>query len=131
MYPRLAYSLKDKFSQSYNFSSVSDTAKTFVKVNIFGYVGFDVLAAVVMKSFILWDIMSRSPLKINRRFGGSCRLHIQDRRTSMKHAASSVSFLLGLFFDPEEQGIPFLKNILSTDYMVVHARKMRSSLLAM
>jgi hypothetical protein len=37
-----------------------------------------------MKSSVFWDITPSSPLKINRRFGGTCRLH------------------LGLFFHPEE-----------------------------
>jgi hypothetical protein len=36
-------------------------------------VGFEVLTAVVMKSSILSDIMPCSPLKANRRFGGTCR----------------------------------------------------------
>jgi hypothetical protein len=34
------------------------------------FVGFEVLAAVVMKSTIFWDITPCSPLKVNRRFGG-------------------------------------------------------------
>jgi hypothetical protein len=33
--------------------------------------------AVVMKSPIFWDIMLCSPLKVNRHFGGTCRLHLQ------------------------------------------------------
>jgi hypothetical protein len=45
-------------------------------------VGFRVLTAVVMKSSIFWDITPCSPLKVNRRFGGTCRLHLQDRRIS-------------------------------------------------
>jgi hypothetical protein len=35
-----------------------------------------------MKSTIVWDIMPYSPLKINRRFGGTSRLHLQGRRIS-------------------------------------------------
>jgi hypothetical protein len=42
-----------------------------------GYVGFEVLTAVVMNSSIFWDITPCSPLKVNRRFGGTCRLHLQ------------------------------------------------------
>jgi hypothetical protein len=38
------------------------------------------------KIVVLWDITSWSPLKVNRHFGGICRLHL--------HAC----FLLGLFF---------------------------------
>jgi hypothetical protein len=47
--------------------------------NILRNVGFDVLTAVVMKSSIFWDITPCNPLRINRRFGGTCRLHIQGR----------------------------------------------------
>jgi hypothetical protein len=45
-------------------------------------VGIEVLTAVVVKSSIFWDIMLCSPLKLNRRFGGTCHLHLQDRRIS-------------------------------------------------
>jgi hypothetical protein len=45
-------------------------------------VGFEVLTAVVMKSKIFWDITPCSPLKFNRHFGGTCRLHLQGRRIS-------------------------------------------------
>jgi hypothetical protein len=34
-------------------------------------VGFEVFTAVVMKSAVFWDITACSPLKVNRRFGGS------------------------------------------------------------
>jgi hypothetical protein len=69
-------------------------------------VEFEILTAVVMKSSIFWDIRPCSPLKIKRRFGGTCRIH--------------AGFLLGLFFDPEYGGDLFLRNVglLSTDYMV-------------
>jgi hypothetical protein len=46
------------------------------------YVGFDILTSVVVKSSIFWDITPCSPLKVNRRFGGTYRLHIQGLRTS-------------------------------------------------
>jgi hypothetical protein len=45
-------------------------------------VGIEVLTAVVMKSTIFWDITPCSLLKVNRRFGGTYRLHLQGRRTS-------------------------------------------------
>jgi hypothetical protein len=38
---------------------------------------FEVLTAVVMNSFIFWDIMLCSPVKLNQCFGGTCRLHPQ------------------------------------------------------
>jgi hypothetical protein len=43
-------------------------------------VGFEVLTAAVTESSIFWDITQCSTLKVNRRFGGTCRLHLQGRR---------------------------------------------------
>jgi hypothetical protein len=43
-------------------------------------VGFEVLQPVVMKSNIVWDITLCSPLSVNRRFGGTFRLHLQGRK---------------------------------------------------
>jgi hypothetical protein len=43
--------------------------------------GFEVLTAVIIKS-LLWDIAPCGPLKINRRFRGTYRLYLQDRRIS-------------------------------------------------
>jgi hypothetical protein len=40
-------------------------------------VGFDVLTAVLTESSVFWDRTQCSLLKANRRFGGSCRLHLQ------------------------------------------------------
>jgi hypothetical protein len=39
-------------------------------------VGLEVVTAVAMKSFIFSDIISCSPLKINRRFGETCHLYL-------------------------------------------------------
>jgi hypothetical protein len=39
--------------------------------------GSEALLAVVKKSFTLRDTAPHSPLKINRRFVGTCRLHLQ------------------------------------------------------
>jgi hypothetical protein len=46
-------------------------------INIRKSVGFE-----VTKSTIFWDITPCSPLSVNRRFGGTYRLHIQGRRIS-------------------------------------------------
>jgi hypothetical protein len=45
-------------------------------------VGFEVLTAVVVKSTALWDIKQCSPVSVNRRFGGTYRLHLQGRKIS-------------------------------------------------
>jgi hypothetical protein len=78
-------------------------------------IGFEVLTAVVMKSSSFWDITPCSPLKVSRRFGGKHRLYLQDRRikqakTSVKVVANA-GFLLGVFFDSEDGGDMFHRNV--------------------
>jgi hypothetical protein len=51
------------------------------------YVGFEVLTAVVMKNTIFWDMTLCSPLSVNRRFGGTYRLHLQGRRNKLSKLA--------------------------------------------
>jgi hypothetical protein len=55
-------------------------------------VGDEILTTVVMKSSIFWDITLCSPLNVNRRFGGTYRLHLQGRRIS-RAACHSISRL--------------------------------------
>jgi hypothetical protein len=43
---------------------------------------YEVLTAMVIKSYVFWYKMQCSPLKVNRRFGGTCRLYFQDLRRS-------------------------------------------------
>jgi hypothetical protein len=57
-----------------------------------------VLAAVVMKGSIFWDITPRSPLKVNRCFGGTFRLHFQG--PGIKKPAHTT-FLLGYSSTPK------------------------------
>jgi hypothetical protein len=44
---------------------------------------------VVMKSINFWDITPCSPLSVNRRFGGTYRLHIQGRRNKLSKKSAS------------------------------------------
>jgi hypothetical protein len=37
---------------------------------------------MTMKSYIFWDMTARSPMKVDRRFGGIYSLHLQGRRVS-------------------------------------------------
>jgi hypothetical protein len=64
--------------------------------------GFEVLTAVVIKSYIFWDITPCSLLKINRRFG---------RTYALLATCFHAGFLLGLFFGREDGGDMFLRNI--------------------
>jgi hypothetical protein len=77
-------------------------------------VGFGVLTAVTMKIYIFWDIISLlySPVKVNRRFEGIYRLHIQGRRVrqaaNQREVDSSLwlfhaGFLLGLLFGLQQR----------------------------
>jgi hypothetical protein len=116
------------------------------------------------KSIIFWDMTPCSPLSVNRRFGGTYRLHLQGRRnkfmgvdgfivirTSQWEPSSSLlltfCFLYkpgfpagGLsclppacllascwtyFFDPEDGGDMFLRNVgwHSTDYTTSYPRR--------
>jgi hypothetical protein len=64
------------------------------------YLGSEVLTVVIMKSSIFWDIMTCGPLKVNWRFGGTCRLHLQGRRISRawnEHEAGSSRTCLLLY----------------------------------
>jgi hypothetical protein len=45
-------------------------------------VGSEVLTSVVMNSSVFWDITVYSLLKAKRRFGGTCRLHLQGLKIS-------------------------------------------------
>jgi hypothetical protein len=59
-----------------------------------------------------------SPLSFNRRFGGTYRPHLQGRRNKVsknQHEAGSyllqAGFFLGSFFDPEDVGDMFLRDV--------------------
>jgi hypothetical protein len=94
------------------------------------FVEFEVLTAVVMKSTVFWDITLCSRLKVNRRFGETYRHHRQGRQISQvrnqRKAVLATSFhagfLLGFFFDPEDEGDKFLRNVRShsTDYTALY-----------
>jgi hypothetical protein len=66
----------------------------------------DSLTAVVMKSIFFWDIMSSRPL-------------------ALLDPCFHIGFLLGLFFDSEDGGSMFLRNVgwISTDHMALCLRR--------
>jgi hypothetical protein len=76
------------------------------------------LRIYVTKCYIFWDITTFSPLKVNRRFGGTCRLHLQ---SSVCHLLENI-FLPSLFFEDECGGDMFLRNLgwLPAYYTVPH-----------
>jgi hypothetical protein len=94
-----------------------DITKSYKTLNITlckaDYMRCDVPTEVVMKSYVFWGIMSGSPLKVNRRFGGTCRLHIQGLKINQAKNQALLAtyfhtgFLLGLFFEPEIEAADF------------------------
>jgi hypothetical protein len=56
---------------------------------------YEALTALVMKTFIFWDVMQCSPVQVKRRFGGTCRLRLQNWRwsASLKHSLSAACFI--------------------------------------
>jgi hypothetical protein len=78
------------------------------------YIGFEVLTAVVMNITIFWDITACGPLRVNRRFGTAYRLHLHGRKISRAAVLATcfhAGFLLDIFFDPEDGGDMFLRNV--------------------
>jgi hypothetical protein len=73
----------------------------------------------------------RSPLKVNRRFGGTFRIHLDGRKISQarNQLESITDFLLRLFVDTEDGGDMFLRNVgwLPTDYTGLCPRIYESS----
>jgi hypothetical protein len=66
-----------------------------------------------MKTSILWDTTPCITLKVDRRFGGIYRLHLQSGGISQainQHEAGIRRSLSGLFFNPEDKGDMFHRN---------------------
>jgi hypothetical protein len=65
-----------------------------------------------LKSTFFWYITPCSPLKVNRRFGGTYLLHLHGLRISPALLAifSHAGFLLGLFLDSEDGENIFLRS---------------------
>jgi hypothetical protein len=104
--------------------------------NRFTFIKILLLNILFIKSSTSWDIALCSPLIVNRRFRGTCLLHLHGRRISQaknQHEVCSkqlhAGFLLGLFFDPENGGDVFLRNVgwLSKGYTAFYPRRKNSS----
>jgi hypothetical protein len=50
---------------------------------------------VYMKSSMFWDITSCISLKVNQRFGGTCRLHLQDQSIRQARNQREISVKSG------------------------------------
>jgi hypothetical protein len=88
---------RDKFYCSWNSQFVIFTKRSVMPIiwEKSVYLRFEVLTAMVMKRFVFWDITPCSPLKVNRRFGGTCRIHLQGRRINQarnQHESCSLAY---------------------------------------
>jgi hypothetical protein len=88
-----------------------------------------IISYEVLTNSVFWDITPRSPLKVNRGFGGTRCLQLQGRRISQAEqlclpSAFHSSFLLGLFFDSEDGSDMLFRNVswLLTDYTGLYPR---------
>jgi hypothetical protein len=113
---------------------VDSSPKCFAVLWLTRYsVGFEVLTGVAMKSPTFWGITPCSRLKVNWRFGGTYRRHLQRRRISRARnqhegkwqAEPHTNFLLGLFLDPDYGRDMFLRNVdwLSSDYTALYPKR--------
>jgi hypothetical protein len=80
--------------------------------------GSEVLTEMIRKSTIFWDVIRCSSVQVNRRLGGTYRLHLQGRRVSREwNQQKKALWLLPTFcwllpiltFDREDGGDTFLR----------------------
>jgi hypothetical protein len=69
-----------QYSPVYCYSPLGPRILGTQSLNICIHVGFEVLRAVVMKSYIFRNMTPCSLLEINRRLGGICRFRLHGRR---------------------------------------------------
>lgn len=94
---------------------------------------------VVIKSYIFWEVMLYSQLKVSSHFRGTCYLHLQCQTVShTRHQyeagskqmalCASCWFLAWLLLVSEDGGSIFVQNIglLSANYMELYSRRQYS-----
>jgi hypothetical protein len=119
------------------------------------HVVYDALTAVVVKSSTFWGIIVCSPLKVTRRFGEACCLHLQDqgisqarnqhkflcllsvkrklceKQTTFRRLCFPPDFygyLCSILFYSEDGSSAFLRNVWELlDYMSLYPRRHYSS----
>jgi hypothetical protein len=84
---------------------IKDMSEKPIKIEVF--------TAAIMRSSVFWDMMMHSPLKVNRCFKRTCRLHLQGQRerrarNQLSLLPTSASFLLSLLFNLGDGGDTFL-----------------------
>jgi hypothetical protein len=125
------YSVKTLVRMQQTAPDVPPLARISLKINTphwnnkFAYAGFEVLTAVFMKSFVFWDIMPCSPLKVKWHFGRTLRSHHQDPKIIQarnEHEPGSKQSL---------REVICFRNVgwLSADYTTLYSRMQNSLLL--
>jgi hypothetical protein len=67
---------------------------------------------MVMNNSVFWDTEPCSPLKVSRRFGGTCTsIFKAEKETKERIGLKRVASSFGLFLDPEDGGDIFLLNV--------------------
>jgi hypothetical protein len=72
-----------RWQSLYSSTEPSNLTRTWSRIG-FMNVWFEVSTAMFMKSSVLWDITPCNPLKVNRRFGETCRYHLRTWRISQR-----------------------------------------------
>jgi hypothetical protein len=100
-------------------------------------VEFEVLTKAVMKISIFWNITPCSPSKVNRRFGGTYRLHLSGpknkprNKPTWSYLAACFTLVSCLVYPStlKDGGDMFLRNVgwLWTDYTSLYPRRRNSS----
>jgi hypothetical protein len=93
---------------------ITITKNTYNSLSSWAYSNYEGETDHSVKSSIFWDTTPCSPLKFNQRFGGTCRLDLQERRINRTRNQCHLvhdAFLLGSFFSPEDGDEVFLRKI--------------------
>jgi hypothetical protein len=81
------------------FTLLNDGKQWRLILNTAINVGSEVLTAVAMRSSVFWDMKPCSPLKVNRRFGRTCRLYPPKHRMTFNglHGVISQTTVINLW----------------------------------
>jgi hypothetical protein len=114
--PILHYPLRERVIVVHLIQCCTFSKQTWALLSVNIQFRFEVLTAVFMKNAIFWDITPCIPLKINRRFGGTYRLHLQGPRINRARNQKSElclppSFTLVSYFAPEDRSDMILRNV--------------------
>jgi hypothetical protein len=91
-------------------------------------VRFEVLTAVIMNTYIFWDITPCSPLKVNRRFGGTFHLKSKPSRKPAELCPACHLISNSACTSTLKRETTCSSGWFSTDYTVLYPRRQNSEL---